>query len=371
MLIIRRALKYSLGALLLTLAACNLSAVPNNTPTPPPTEFIQQATSTPQPTSTPNPTTTPLPTSTSRPPATPVYNVFQSVPAPVCGLVPNVAAANIRSGPGTNYPVQGVLPSGNWIRPTRIDSGGWYQVSLPGSPVDGDWVSSTVVILQQPCVCGPNNCTSVTTPIPTFTPIGPTATYPPPADWCAMSVIGVSDVVSIYSQPSTSQGVWGNLTYGNYSNVVGRTNDGWYAIDPGVGQAPNVGIYRLRWVQTAARITLTGARCGTLPIINLSFNPTAGLCMVTPLNISNVPIYPQTTFDVGSVGTLGSGASAVVVGQTPINWYGSANGWYAIDPGAGASGVGKYRLQWIPADNTVQLNGDCADISANLTLDPF
>ncbi|MBL8163304.1 MAG: SH3 domain-containing protein [Anaerolineae bacterium] len=370
----RHVLTFSLGVLLLCLAACNLSAVPPTEEEPLPTDSVIIATNTPPPTATTLPTQTPAPTSTTRPiPVTPVYNVNQRLPAPACGLFPNVDAANIRSGPGTNFPVIGVLPANNWIWAARINANGWYQVSLIGSPVEGGWISNTVTVLQQPCVCGPNNCTMVTTPIPTFTPIPATFTPQPPPDVCALTVLTASDSVPTYMQPSTSSQVSQvTITSGMYVTIIGRTNDGWYAFEPGIAQAANVGINRLRWVSSAARITLTGAKCGTLPIINLDVPVTAGLCSATPINTSSIPVYPQTTFSIASLGTLQAGVSALVVGQTPPNHEGAPNGWYAIDPGARPNGsIGKYRLQWIPIDDFVSLNGDCSDINTNLTLAPF
>lgn len=363
--------RVALVVLLLCLSACNLSAI-SSSPTPPPTAQVQLPTNAPVSTNTPAPTNTPIPPNTQAPPpATPVFNVNQRIPAPACGVTPNVNAANIRSGPGTTFPIIGVLPASHWVKAVRIDAGGWYQVNLPSTPVDGGWISNTVTVLQPPCVCGPNNCTSITTPIPTVPPIA-TNTAQPPSNICAMSMLNAGDNVPVFSQPTTSQSQWGTLSYGSYVGVVGRTSDGWYAFDPAVAQAPNVGIYRLRWVQTTAKITLTGASCGTLPIIDVGYTETSGQCFVTPANVSNVPIYPQTTYDVGAVGVLSAGATAVVVGQTPTNWYGSPTGWYAVDLGTAQAGnVGRYRLRWIPADSTVQLNGDCSDISANLTLDPF
>src|SRR4051812_47369089 len=103
--------KFILGLALLLPLACNLSTF-DPTPTPLPTVFatVQRDTATPTVTPTVTATATatkaPIP---SGPTAKPVYNLSQPVPAAICSIVPNVEAANIRSGPGTNFPVIGVM----------------------------------------------------------------------------------------------------------------------------------------------------------------------------------------------------------------------------------------------------------------------
>ncbi|MEZ4672122.1 MAG: SH3 domain-containing protein [Anaerolineae bacterium] len=357
----------------LLLAACNLTAVPP-TLTEEPTNVVFNATNTPQPTSTPQPTFTTPPTATTIPRATdkPVYRVSQGGFVPICGVVPNVAAANIRSGPGTNFPVLGVLPANNWLFPSRVNNNGWYQIVLPGTPVDGGWISGTVVVLQQPCVCGPNNCVQVNTPQPTFTPIQPTPTYTPPPNACILSVLSPNDNVNMYYQPSTASSIFGALAYGVQVEVAGRSSDGWYAFDIAAMQAPNVGIYRLRWVQSDAHITLNGAKCGTLKVIDLTAPQPYKDCTVTPINISSINVYAQHTYDAGIWGTLNAGSSLPVVGKTPPNWYSSANGWYAVQVNPGINPgmeMGRYGLRWLPIDANGQTAGDCTELPT-VTLDP-
>jgi hypothetical protein len=356
-------LRAVLSSVVWMLAACNLSTQPPITPT----ELAVILTNTPTatPSATPTLTPPPVPTATSLPPVTPAYRVSNPVPGPVCSLSPTVDAANIRSGPSTVNPVLGVLPAGNWVRARLQDSvTGWYQVTFTGSVVDNGWISNTVVTLQQPCVCGPNNCTAVTTPVVT-------ATVPPPADWCAMSVLTTADLATIHAQPSTSSSITGQLTYGSFVNTIGRTLDGvWYAIDPGISQASNVGIYRLRWVRADSRINLSGVRCGLLKTIDLTAPPAFKTCVATPApGVVSIPVYNQSGYDAGTWGTLVSGQSLPIAGKTPINWFGSAGGWYAVivNPGI-VPDVGRYALRWIAIDPNVQQTGDCTDLPT-VTLD--
>jgi|GEM_PF-1663819 len=364
------AVKVVFVCLVAVTAACNLSVggqavTPTvgfvNSITPLPTLTAQPATNTPAPTN----TLLPQPTANS-PPA---YSVRQPAPGPICSVSPNVEAANIRSGPGVNFPVLGVLPANNWVLASRQESSGWYQISYAGTVVHAGWISNTVVNLAGLCSCGPNNCAPVNPPPPaTFTPL-PTATTPP--NVCTISVLTPNDVVNIYYQPTLDAGVWDTLKAGGGMLVSGRTNDGWYALGPLNLQGPMLGINSLRWVRSDARITLSGAPCGTLKTIDISYPPPSG-CNASPMNISSIPVYPQHSFDLSPTGTLSEGSTALVVGQTPPNTNGSANGWYAIDPGiAQAGNVGRYRLRWIPIDNNVQLNGNCGiNGLPTVTLDP-
>src|SRR5262249_21492117 len=158
MIRLHRALKVFLTCLVIGASACNLSL---NSALPTPTVgFIVTNTVPPTFTSVPS-TNTPAPTNTFIPQPTinvpPPYSVQQPIPGPVCSISPNVAAANIRSGPGVNFPAVGMLPANNWVLASRIEPGGWYQISYAGTVVNAGWISSTVVNLAQPCSCGPNN----------------------------------------------------------------------------------------------------------------------------------------------------------------------------------------------------------------------
>jgi hypothetical protein len=345
-------------------AGCNLSSAPP-TLTIAPTEPVAFVTRTPLPTMSPIPTRTlppPLPTvfiPTFAPPtATPVFQVNQGGAAPACSVLPSVNVANIRNGAGTNFTIVAQVRSGNWLRAVRLTESGWYQVTLPGTPAEGGWISNTVTALQQPCVCGPNTCVSVSTPPPTFTP---TATNPPPPNTCVMNAVSPANPVNMYVQPALDNAIWGVLNNVSFVTVVGRTDNGWYAVDPGVAQAVNVGIYRLRWVRTDAAINLSGAPCGTLPILNIGEPLPHNDCTVAVQNVANLPVYEQHTLDSAVWAELPQNASAVILGQTAPNTGGAVNGWYAIDPGVPqAANVGLYRVRWLPIDPlTTVLSGTC------------
>ena len=125
MIRLSRALKVFLLFVAVGAAACNLSlsgkpstptvqSLATNTGFQIPTQTIRPSTNTPAPTNTSLPQSQP---SDNQPPP---YSVRQLVPGPVCSVSPNVAAANIRSGPSVNFPVLGVLPANNWVLASRI-----------------------------------------------------------------------------------------------------------------------------------------------------------------------------------------------------------------------------------------------------------
>ncbi len=338
--------------LALPLMACSLTTTAPPTATVPPVQII---TATPLPaTATTTATPTQRPPTQAPPTSVPLYNLRQPVPAPSCGVQPVDGPVNIRSGPGTNFPVIGILPLSNWALASRLNTG-WYQIAALNTPVNGGWVAASVTILNQPCQCSANSC--VVSQPPPITPIPPPVTPQPPYA-CSMSVLTMSDVVGTYDQPSTSSNPGLTLMPGTWVDVMGRTADGWYAFDYYGGRATLEGIYRLDYVQSTARITLVGAACGTLRTIDLSYPPPAA-CTVTPQNVSSVPLYGAPNLNIGPIGNLNSGESFFAVGQVPPGTGGAANGWYALEMNPQPNQVGIYGLRWVLIDNTVVLEGNC------------
>lgn len=105
---------------------------------------ITPQTPTPSPTLTPlpSPTATDTPTATSLPPtATPVPPTATSVPRP---QVVSAVTVNVRSGPGTNYPVVASLPPGVDVEVVGRNEGStWWQIRGPDGSTG--WVANSVV----------------------------------------------------------------------------------------------------------------------------------------------------------------------------------------------------------------------------------
>jgi PKD repeat protein len=128
----------------------------------------QAATQTPIPTETPTltPTTAPAPASTEAPGST----------AP---MVTSKTNLNVRSGPGVNYPIVGVLLTGQSAEISGVSAdGGWWQILFPGAPGGVGWVSAPFVTSQNtgnvPVVAAPP------APQPTATPVPLAAAAQPP-----------------------------------------------------------------------------------------------------------------------------------------------------------------------------------------------
>src|SRR5262245_59354462 len=75
----------------------------------------------------------------------------------------------------------------------------------------------------------------------------PPALTPTPA---AVGPCNVSSAnpVNIYTLPSAAATQFGTLGPGDTVEATARTADGFYGFEPGVAQAGNVGIFRLRWI---------------------------------------------------------------------------------------------------------------------------
>jgi uncharacterized protein YraI len=102
-------------------------------------------------------------------------------PAPVPGapLITTTEYVNLRSGPGTNYPVIGNAAPGASTTPTGISAdGAWFQFAVPTSfyPAGFLWVSSSFVVAintsNLPVVNAPPPPAAVTTPPSSSTTTG-------------------------------------------------------------------------------------------------------------------------------------------------------------------------------------------------------
>lgn len=61
--------------------------------------------------------------------------------------------------------------------------------------------------------------------------------------------------VEVYRVPDSSADVWGVEAPGQAHTILARTADGWIGYDPGVAQAPNVGLAHHRYFQLNAIVT--------------------------------------------------------------------------------------------------------------------
>jgi putative hemolysin len=180
---------------------------------------------------------------------------------------------------------------------------------------------------------------------PTAVPTQIEETTMPFGDGCMLMT--TSEVV-VYQRPSLYADVWSTLPTGDQYVVSGRTADGWLGFDPGVAQAANVGVFRLRWVEESAAITLEG-KCDDLPLV---VGPPAGVCFTMPM--MGTTVYAEA-----------DSSSAVIVTMQPPNDFAAVIGktadasWVKLDLSVGSMGL--YQTGWIEG-GLVNFNGPCENL---------
>lgn len=161
------------------------SSVPTASPATPEPTFTPTTTLTPPPvvratlppptaSPTPSPTFTATPTPSATPTLTPTPTPTDT-PTPVPPQIVASTAVNIRSGPGTIYPVIGALPAGQTLRVSgQSNFGDWWQVQQTNGQIG--WVAASVV--EARAIEGVPIAQAPPPPTPTPTPIPPTPTRP-------------------------------------------------------------------------------------------------------------------------------------------------------------------------------------------------
>ncbi|MEP6986482.1 MAG: hypothetical protein ABI970_12835 [Chloroflexota bacterium] len=313
--------------------ACNLTTVdPTAIPFPTATATIfKPATTTPKASSTAPATATNKPAQPPKPTATPVFNLVQAFPAPVCSVVPSVTAANIRSGAGTNFPVIGTIFVGNWVMASRLTNSGWYQIVALGTVVNGGWISNTVMTLQQPCVCTPDTCTQSGIVPPTAAPsalprVGFVGLTPSGAAPCI--VTGGDADVPIFSVPEGDPPIIATLIpNGGLSAFDFRA--GRWAVNFTVGSQQLVG-----WVN-GNRVTVAGD-CDKLRV--------PPVCSVQAPIGGMAEVYAEPKRDARVITTMNEYLPLPFIQK-------NADGWFNVDVGASGNG-------WVAPDEGV-LVGPC------------
>lgn len=121
-----------------------------------------------------------------------------------------------------------------------------------------------------------------------------------------------------------------------------RTADGWLGFDPGLPQAANTGVFRLRWVFDDQAVQ-PGQACGRLPLVT---GPQPGVCYTMPLGA--VPIYAEPSTSAPALAVLNPGDYAAVTATNV--------GWAAVDLRVGNTGLNV--VGWMQ-DFELNLNGPC------------
>lgn len=166
--------------------------------------------------------------------------------------------------------------------------------------------------------------------------------WPSEAGTCTLTL---NETTTLYDRPSTSAQVFSEGEADFTAVVNGRTADGWVGFDPGIAQAANFGIFRLRWVHFD-EVSLTGD-CASVP--QASWVPQADLCYTMPMESVNV--YSGANTDSNVLATLNPEDFASVSGFTNT-------GWAQVDLGAG--NTGHSGIGWME-EMSLNLNGSTCD----------
>lgn len=132
---------------------------------------------------------------------------------------------------------------------------------------------------------------------------------PTPNATCQITAQSAADV---YLRPFLTSEKFGTLSAGMQVTILARTLNDWYGFDPGVAQAGNVGIFRLRWVTPSASLSIPET-CKNLGKI-YSQVPQPGICYAMMMTEARVYQSPLTTTPV--LLTFASGDWAKVLGQS-------------------------------------------------------
>lgn len=188
----------------------------------------------------------------------------------------------------------------------------------------------------QPTSTLPPATKTPTPPPPTASPRPrPTATKTP----TPCQITSSHDVI-LYNRPFITATVFSTLKAGDSIEASARTEDHWYGFDPGIAQAANIGVFRLRWIRDDGTLTLSGD-CDRLPTI---VGPPPGICFFMPMDDVDVHTEPDPSSEV--TGHLTVGDYAAVIGKGP--------GWTLIDLSQG--NTGEDVQGWVPTD---ALNVNC------------
>lgn len=212
------------------------------------------------------------------------------------------------------------------------------NLAAPPTPAEAPTIAAPAPSTPQPPAATEN---------PTSAPILSPQT--PQAGECSATPTG-SAQVNAYMQPSLLSNVFGTLPPSESVVIVGRSAEGWLGFDPGVAQAGNTGIDRLRWIPPNSPVMLSGD-CGnlsilasapdgaapgstlppaaepTLVIINFPGGVPADVCSVGPVTGPvNIRSGPGTNF--GIIGTM----------YTPAQFVSAQGDWYTIRLPDGSNG---------------------------------
>ena len=155
--------------------------------------------------------------------------------------------------------------------------------------------------------------------------------------------ISTASPLTIYKRASAAADVFGTLAPGETFQATAKTADGFYGFDPGVAQAGNSGLFRLRWVLKTNDLN-TSAGCASLRTV---VAPITGICYA--MFMGATPIYSSPDTASVRVITLQLNDYAMAIAHNP--------GWYTLDLNVGSPTI--TRIGYLEESKLGGLNGPC------------
>lgn len=173
-------------------------------------------------------------------------------PGPDDPKVTTTEVVNVRTGPGTNYPIYGLAPKGATGKVVGVsEDSGWWAVELPTtiSPDAMGWVSADWVVAE--------NTENV--PVIPAGELPPPAEVPPPGpDEPQATAI---EPINVRSGPGSAYDSYGVVSIGTTGRVIGISEDSsWWV----VAVSPSVAPDGMGWVSAAY---VTTANTDGVPVI--------------------------------------------------------------------------------------------------------
>ena len=264
------------------------------------------------------------------------------LPPPAAGTPSAQATAyvNVRSGPGTDYPVYGVMPIGTTAQVVgKNTDGSWWALSIPVAPLGQGWVSGQYVTTS--------NVESI--PVLPAPPVPPTTEFtgPQPND----PQVSILDATYVRSGPGEAYPAYGVAPAGAKATVIGRSQDNLYWV---VRINPTLVSTGVGWVLQAFTVA---QNTNNVPVIEspplpqtvAMPTPPAGAATGVALTALNVRSGPGTNYPVLAVAPAGS------VGE--ITGKSADNAWWQVrvPTTLSADGFGWVSADYVYATNTANV----------------
>jgi uncharacterized protein YraI len=278
------------------------------------------------------------PESTTPPPAEPL-----PPPETEGATVTTWTYVNVRSGPGTQFPIYFVASPGSTGQAVGItEDGAWYAITLPTtiSETGTGWISALYVIPQN------------TENLPVLSAPPPPDEELPPPDATTATVTNF-EPINVRSGPGTQYPTYGVAPTSTTFPVIGISEDGiWFLVIVPTDISPD----GVGWVN-ANYVDMSNPDGTEIPVIPNPDEPPPvappppgeGAPTVTAIDVINVRNGPSSQCE--SYGVASIGASAVATGiSEDLTWY-----QIQVSTEVAPDGIGWVKAEFVEASNTENL----------------